>query len=151
MRRRFRAPLAVAAIAAVAAAGAYVQPRWFDHLEGRGIGARLDDLVSQAEDGATVDLGAAYQADWDRAIVIGRYWVGSVANSELGFEYFHRDETLWYTEAPGRIVFVRGSEVLADLAVETFTFDDGVVVITPQASRFVVTRTDGWTSVGRAP
>jgi hypothetical protein len=142
--------VAVLAILGVAAAFA-LQPRWFDHLEGRGVGARLDALVTAASDGATIDIRDAYPTDWDRAVVIGGYWPGSVANSELGFEYFDPDETLSYSEDPARILFVRRGDVLADVDVETFTFADDVVVITPEASEFILSRADNWSKLQRAP
>ena len=98
-----------------------------------------------------MDVGEAYRADWDRAIVIGGYWHGSVANSQLGFEYFDPDEGLSYSEEAYRIVFARGVEVLADVSVETFSFDEDVVVITPQTSRFLVRRSSHWATLERVP
>lgn len=152
MRRGLRVVLALMAIAALAVVAASVfQPRWFDHLEGRGIGTRLDALVTAAADGTTVDLAEAYPADWDRAIVIGGYWSGSLANSALGFAYFHPDEMLSYSEGPHRIVFARGSDVLADVDLQTFSFADDVAVITPETSALVVNRSDGRATLERAP
>ena len=65
-------------------------------------------------DGGTVDLGKAYEADWDRVCVLGPGSGNGAAKKTLGFEWdADRKSAIGRNDGIAVLLFVRSKEVVA--------------------------------------
>jgi hypothetical protein len=145
-RRRWIARLA--GIAAVVAVGLVLLngARLMDRATGWWVGGQISDAVSRTGDGEVLDLVRVYDADWDRAVWVGPYVDGAGGNEMLGFRYFSDDEILSADDTVSRLLFVRGTDVLADVELHRVWFSGERSAISPGSARFAVWRDSiGWT------
>lgn len=145
-RRRWIAWLA--GIAAVVVIGLVLLngARHVDRAVGWWVGGRISDAVSRAGNGEVLDLTQVYDADWDRAVWVSPYAVGENGNELLGFDSFQDDEVLSDDDSKSRLIFVKGTEVLADIELRRIFFPDDLTGFSREDARFVVSH-DGfyWT------
>ncbi len=114
--------------------------RLVDGAVGWWVGGRISEAVSQTADGETVDLARVYDADWDRAVWIGPYLVGDLGNDLLGFGYYRDDELLSTDDMVSRLLFVKGTDVLADVELHRIYLEADRAEFTRSDARFVVWR-----------
>ena len=106
---------------------------------------RMLSTISTVPDGTTLDLHAALDLEWDRAVVIGPYSPGSVANDAFGFDHYPANEVLTQGDGAYLLVFGLGRSFVADVLLngQVFYFDEGVETFEAANARFRVTRDSG--------
>lgn len=144
-RRRWVAGLAgivaVVAIALVVLNAA----RLMDRATGWLVGGQISDAVSRTANGEVLDLTQVYDTDWDRAVWVHPYSDGRYGNELLGFAYFQDDEWLSTDDSESRLLFVKGTDVLADIELGPIRFPDDLTGFSREDARFVVSN-DGFYS-----
>ena len=149
MKRRRRRWIAVfAGVVVVAAASlAFLNgARLMDRATGWWVGGQISDAVSRTGDGGALDLAQVYGADWDRAVLVGPCVDGAGGNEMLGFPYFSDDEILTMDDTVSRLLFVSGTDVLADVELHRIWFSVERSEISSGTAEFVVWRDSiGWT------
>ena len=99
--------------------------RLVDGAMGWWVGGRLSEAVGRTGDGNTLDLARVYDADWDRAVWVPPYVLGGDANDLLGFDYYGQDEVLSSDDTVSRLLFVKGTDVLADVEIHRLWLEGG--------------------------
>ncbi len=141
-RRRWIAVLA--GIVAVLVVGLVLLngTRLVDRVTGWWVGGQISDAVRRTGDGEALDLAEVYEADWDSAVWVGPYADGRYGNELLGFAYFADDEMLSTDDAESRLIFVKGTDVLADVELGPIRFPDDLTRFSRQQARFTVSHGD---------
>jgi hypothetical protein len=133
--------VAVVAVAVVVLNGAHLM----DRATGWWVGGRITDAVSRAGKGELLDLTQVYDTDWDRAVWVHPHSDGRYGNELLGLAYYQDDEWLSLDDSESRLIFVKGTDVLADIELGRILFPDDLTGFSREDARFVVTN-DGFYS-----
>ena len=137
-RRRWPG-LAAGGIALVVAVGVLLNGAGLvDGAVGWWIGGRIAEAVSETPDGEVLDLAQVYAVDWDRAVLIHPYMDGEGGNRMLGFRHYRDDEILSNDDTVSRLVFVKGTEVLADVELHRVEFQQDLTGFSREHASFVV-------------
>lgn len=101
---------------------------------------RLLTRVAQTPDGEVIDLAVAFDLEWDRAVLIGPYWPGALANEALGFDHYPMDAVIAQGDGTHLLVFARDRRVVAEVSLygQAFSFDSSVESFASSNARFLV-------------
>lgn len=109
----------------------------------------LFSTLEAAPDGSVVDVGAAFDEAWDRAVVVSAYSIGRDVDRLLGFDQFAPDALLSWGDTDTRVLFVSGREVVADITLGNteVRFDHVVETFDRGNARFRVVREGDWATL----